>query len=111
VRDDPKGPLFRTIPHRGGLLTRTPNAPRPTPAPWRDRGQGLNRTNERKTKKGDAEDCGPLEITHQSSFWRPLTGEHPSLPGMKLGDRSATLYHQMLSSWVGERFEPIKLLA
>jgi hypothetical protein len=31
LRDDPKGPLFRTIPHRGGQLTRTPNAPRPTP--------------------------------------------------------------------------------
>jgi site-specific recombinase XerD len=24
LRDDPKGPLFRTIPHRGGQLTRTP---------------------------------------------------------------------------------------
>jgi hypothetical protein len=32
LRDDPKGPLFRTIPHRGGQLTRTPNVPRPTPA-------------------------------------------------------------------------------
>jgi integrase len=24
LRDDPKGPLFRTIPNRGGQLTRTP---------------------------------------------------------------------------------------
>ena len=27
LRDDPKGPLFRTIPNRGGQLTRTPPAP------------------------------------------------------------------------------------
>jgi hypothetical protein len=31
LRDDPKGPLFRTIPHRGGQLTRTPNAPSQRP--------------------------------------------------------------------------------
>jgi hypothetical protein len=52
LRDDPKGPLFRTIPHRGGQFTRTPSAPKPTPAPSLDRGQGLNFTDERKPKKG-----------------------------------------------------------
>jgi hypothetical protein len=32
LRADPKGPLFRTIPNRGGQLTRTP-LPRPMPTP------------------------------------------------------------------------------
>jgi hypothetical protein len=59
LRDDPKGPLFQTIPHRGGQFTRTPNSPRPTPAPSRDRGQGLNLTDERKPKKGDTEIAVP----------------------------------------------------
>src|SRR6202162_3083857 len=31
LADVPKGPLFRTIPHRGGQLTKTPPCPRPTP--------------------------------------------------------------------------------
>jgi hypothetical protein len=57
--DEPKGPLFRTIPYRGRQLTRTPNAPRPTPAPSRDRGQGLNFTDERKAKKGGTDVAVP----------------------------------------------------